>query len=148
MGGLLLQKKLAADILKVGQSRIVMDPEHLEDIKNAITRRDIKKMISKGYIKVKRGKIKKPELYRKKRKRGPGSKKGSSRARLTKKERWMHTIRPLRGMLKELRDKGVLDTRMYRKTYLLVKSGMFRSRSHLKLYLKQKGVLSEDKSKV
>jgi len=148
MGGLLLQKRLAADILKVGQSRIAMDPEHLEDIKNAITRRDIKKMISKGYIKVKRGKIKNPVLYQKKKKRGHGSKKGSSGARLTKKEHWMHTIRPLRRMLKELRDKGTLDTRTYRKTYLLVKSGMFRSRSHLRLYLKQKGVLSEDKSKI
>jgi large subunit ribosomal protein L19e len=148
MGGLLLQKKLAADILKVGQSRIVMDPEHLEDIKNAITRRDIKKMISKDYIKVKRGKIKKPKLYQKKKKRGPGRRKGSSRARLTKKERWMHTVRPLRKTLKELRDEGVIDTRTYRKTYLLVKAGMFRSRSHMKLYLKQKGVLSEDKSKV
>ena len=42
MGGLTLQKKLAADILKVGETRVVMDPEHLEDIKNAITRADIR----------------------------------------------------------------------------------------------------------
>jgi len=148
MGGLLLQKRLAADIMKVGQSRIAMDPEHLEDIKNAITRRDIKKMISKGYIKVKRSKIKRPKLYQKRKKRGPGSKKGSSQAKFTKKERWMQTVRPLRKMLKELRDKGKIDTRTYRKTYLLVKSGMFRSRSHMKLYLKQKGVLHEGKPKV
>ena len=33
MGGLTLQKRLAAKVLKVGESRIVMDPEHLEDIK-------------------------------------------------------------------------------------------------------------------
>lgn len=148
MGGLLLQKRLAADILKVGQSRIVMDSDHLEDIKNAITRRDVKRIISKGYIKVKRGKIKKPKLYQKKKKRGPGRKKGSRGARLTKKERWMHTIRPMRKMLKELRDKEAIDTRTYRKTYLLVKAGMFRNRSHLRLYLKQKGVLREGKSKV
>ena len=148
MGGLLLQKRLAADIMKVGQSRIAMDPEHLEDIKNAITRRDIKKMISKGYIKVKRSKIKRPKLYQKRKKRGPGSKKGSSQAKFTKKERWMQTVRPLRKMLKELRDKGKIDTRTYRKTYLLVKSGLFRSRSHMKLYLKQKGVLHEGKPKV
>ncbi len=148
MGGLLLQKRLAADILKVGQTRVVMNPEHLEDIKNAITRRDVKHMISKGYIKVKRGKIKKPKLYQKKKKRGPGSRKGSRGAGITKKERWMHTVRPLRRMLKELRDKGTLDTKTYRKTYLLVKAGMFRSKSHLRLYLKQKGVLSEDKSKI
>lgn len=148
MGGLLLQKRLAADILKVGQSRIVMNPEHLEDIKNAITRRDIKRIIAKGHIKVRRGKVKRPKPYQKKKKRGPGSKKGSSGARLTKKERWMHTIRPMRKILKELRDKGTIDTRTYRKTYLLAKAGMFRNRSHLRLYLKQKGVLREGKSKV
>jgi len=143
MGGLSLQRKLAADILKVGESRVVMDPEHLEDIKNAITRADIRKMISHGYIKIKPSKIKKPDLYPKKRKRGFGSRKGSLHAKVTKKERWINTIRPLRRMLKELRDKGAIDSNTYRKTYMLIKSGAFRSRSHLKLYLKQRGVLHE-----
>jgi large subunit ribosomal protein L19e len=148
MGGLSLQRRLAADILKVGESRVVMDPEHLEDIKNAITRADIKKMISHGYIKVKPTKIKKPELYPKRKKKGPGRRKGASGAKVTKKRRWINTIRPLRRMLKDLRDEGIIDTKTYRKTYLLVKSGMFRSRSHLELYFKQKGVLSEDRTKV
>jgi len=143
MGGLSLQRKLAADILKVGQSRVVMDPEHLEDIKNAITRADIRKMISHGYIKVKPTKIKKPELYPKRRKKGPGKRKGALGAKVTKKRRWINTIRPLRRMLKELRDKGMIDKTTYRKTYMLIKSGAFRSRSHLKLYLKQKGILHE-----
>jgi large subunit ribosomal protein L19e len=148
MGGLSLQRKLAADILKVGQSRIVMDPDHLEDIKNAITRGDMRKMISHGYIKVKPEKIKRPILQKKKRKKGPGSRKGSFGARVTKKERWISSVRPLRRMLKELRDEGKIDRRTYRKTYYLIKSGAFRSRSHLKLYLKQKGMLSEKGSKV
>ncbi len=146
MGGLSLQKRLAASILKVGESRIVMDPEHLEDIKNAITRSDIKKMISHGYIKVKPTKIKKPELYPKKRKRGPGRKKGAKGARLTKKRRWINTIRPLRKMLRELRERKVIDSRTYRETYRMIKSGAFRDRSHLKLYLKQKGVSNEDRT--
>lgn len=146
MGGLLLQRKLAADILKVGQTRIVMDPEHLEDIKNAITRADIRKMISHGYIKVKPTKIKKPELYPKKRKKGPGKRRGSHGAKITKKRAWINTIRPLRMMLRELRDKGTIDKAMYRKTYMLVKSGAFRSRSHLKLYLKQRGILHEERT--
>ena len=143
MGGLTLQRRLAADILKVGETRVAMDPEHLEDIKNSITRSDIKKMISHGYITVKRGKIKRPDLYKKKRKRGYGSRKGKLGAKVTKKERWMSTIRPLRRMLKELRDKETIDTKTYRKTYLLIKSGVFRSRSHLRVYLKQKGIIHE-----
>jgi large subunit ribosomal protein L19e len=148
MGGLSLQRRLAAKIMKVGQTRVVMDPDHLEDIKNAITRADIRKMINHGYIKVKKSKIKKPDLYAKKKKKGHGSKKGSKGAKVTKKKIWMNTIRPLRRMLKELRDKGTIDTRTYRKTYMLIKSGMFRSRSHLKLYLKQKGVLRESRTKL
>jgi large subunit ribosomal protein L19e len=146
MGGLSLQKKLAADILKVGQSRVVMDPEHLEDIKNAITRADIRKMISHGYIKVKPTKIKRPELYPKKRKKGQGKRKGSLGAKVNKKRRWINTIRPLRRMIKELRDKGTIDKTTYRKTYILIKSGAYRSRSHLKLYLKQKGLLHEGRA--
>jgi len=148
MGGLSLQKRLAANVLKVGQSRVVMDPDHFEDIKNAITRSDIRKMINHGYIKVKKTKVKKPDLYKKKRKKGPGRRKGARGAKVTKKRNWINTIRPLRRMLKDLRDKGTIDSRTYRKTYMLIKSGMFRSRSHLKLYLKQKGVLHEKKSKV
>jgi large subunit ribosomal protein L19e len=146
MGGLSLQRRLAADILKVGETRVVMDPEHSEDIKNAITRSDIKKMISHGYITVKRTKIKRPDLYKKKRKKGYGSRKGTLTAKVTKKERWMSTIRPLRRMIKELRDKGTIDTKTYRRTYMLIKSGIFRSRSHLKVYLKQKGILHEERT--
>lgn len=144
MGGLTLQKRLASDILKVGRSRIIIDPEHLEDVKNAITRTDIRKMISHGYIKVKPTKIKKPR-EKKKRKKGPGSKKGAKGTRISKKRRWINTIRPLRRMLKELRDSGKIDRATYRKIYLLMKGGMFRSRAHLKLYLKQRGVLNEKK---
>ncbi|MDI6826629.1 MAG: 50S ribosomal protein L19e [Candidatus Aenigmarchaeota archaeon] len=143
MGSLSLQRRLAAEILKVGETRIVMDSEHLEDIKNAITRSDIKKMISHGYIKVQRTKIKKPVLHKKKRRKGPGKRKGSFGAILTKKERWINTIRPLRRMLREFRDEGKIDKRTYRKTYYLIKSGAFRSKSHLKQYLKQKLVLHE-----
>jgi len=146
MGGLTIQRRLAASILKVGESRIVMDPEHLEDIKNAITRYDIKKMISHGYIKIKPTKIKKPELHPKKRKKGPGRRKGAMGTRLRKKRAWINTIRPMRKILKDMKEKKVIDTRTYRETYHLIKSGVFRSRSHLKLYLKQKGVLHEDRT--
>lgn len=143
MGGLTLQKRLAADILKVGRSRIIIDPEHLEDVKNAITRADIRKMISHGYIKVKKPKLRMKK--EKKSRKGPGRKKGAKGTRISKKKRWINTIRPLRRMLKELRDSEKIDRATYRKIYLLMKGGMFRSRSHLELYLKQRGILHEKK---
>ncbi len=148
MGGLSLQKRLAAEVLKIGQSRVWMSTEHLEDIKKAVTRSDVRKMISHGYIKAKKEKINKPKIYQKKRKKGPGSRKGSAGARLTKKRRWINTIRPLRKMLKELRNEGKMDQTKYRKVYLLAKGGVFRNRVHLKLYLEQKGILHEDRTKV
>ncbi len=148
MAGLSLQRRLAADILKVGRSRVVMDNEHLEDLKNAITKSDIRKMISHGYIKVKNTKLKRPELYKQKKKMGPGSRKGSKNAKFTGKQRWMRTIRPLRSMLKDLRDKKKIDTKTYRKMYFMIKSGTFRSRSHLKLYLKQRGISYENGNNV
>jgi len=145
MGGLSLQKRMASEILKVGKSRIWIDTEHLEEIKNAITRADIRKMINHGYIKAKDAKIKKPKVQKRK-KQGPGSRKGAKGARKPKKEKWINTVRPLRKMLKELKEEKRIDVKTYRKLYLQIKSGAFRSRSHLKLYLKQRGIISEDRT--
>ena len=36
MGGLSQQKRMASVMLKAGESRVWMNPDHLEDIKNAI----------------------------------------------------------------------------------------------------------------
>jgi len=137
-----LQKKLAAKILKVGLGRVWLDPTKAKDIKAAITKADVRKLIQKGHIKSLPKKIKRPKEKRKRRK-GRGRRKGAKHAKMTKKQRWMSTVRPLRKMLKELRDNEKIDRSTYRKLYLLVKGGMFRSRSHLKTYLEQHGLLKE-----
>ncbi|MBD3155073.1 MAG: 50S ribosomal protein L19e [Candidatus Aenigmarchaeota archaeon] len=142
MGGLTLQKRLAADILKVGETRVWISPDHMEEIKNAITRSDVRRMIDHGYIKAKTPKIKKPK-EKSKRGKGPGRRKGARGARSPKKKKWMNTVRPLRRMLKELRAEEKIDVKTYRKLYSQVKSGTFRNRSHLKLYLEQRGILNE-----
>lgn len=137
-----LQKKLAAKVLKVGKSKVWLDPAQKKDIEAAITKIDIRKLIQKGYIKALKSKPRMPKEKKKKR-RGAGSRKGSKFAKLKAKERWMSTVRPLRRMLKELRKTEQIDRRTYRKLYLLVKGGMFRSRSHLKIYLEQHGILKK-----
>jgi large subunit ribosomal protein L19e len=138
-----LQRRLAARILKVGESRVWLDPAKREDINKAITAWDIRKLIKQGAIKALPAKVHKPR-ERKKRKRGPGSRKGKKYARLPRKRRWISTVRPLRRMLKELKDSKKLDNQTYRKLYMLVKGGMFRSRSHLKVYLEQHGLLKKE----
>lgn len=137
-----LQKRLAARILKVGESRVWLDSSKIKDVEAAITKADIRKLIQKGSIKVLPEKLHKPR-EKKKRRKGPGRKKGSMYAKVTSKQRWISTVRPLRKMLKELRQTGQIDRPTYRKLYLLVKGGMFRSRSHLKIYLEQHGIIKK-----
>lgn len=137
-----LQKRLSSKILKVGESKVWLDPTKTKDIEAAITKADIRKMIKKGYIKALREKVRKPKEKRKRRK-GSGSRKGSKYAKLPSKRIWISTVRPLRRMIKELRDSGQVDRVTSRKLYLLVKGGMFRSRSHLKIYLEQHGIIKK-----
>lgn len=137
-----LQKKLAAKILKVGKSRIWLDPSKQKDIEAAITKADVRKLIQKGYIKALPEKIQKPR-EKGRGKRGPGSKKGTKGAILSEKKKWISTVRPLREMLRELRDEGKIDRPTYRRLYKLVKGGMFRSRSHLRIYLEQHDLIKK-----
>jgi large subunit ribosomal protein L19e len=141
---LTLQKRLASEVLKVGKSKVWIDPAKIKEAQSAITRADIKRLIQQGIIKKMPKKVKMPKK-KKKRRRGPGSKKGSRYAGVTKKRRWINTVRPLRRMLRELKAGGSIDNRTYRRLYMLVKGGQFRSRSHLRIYLKQHGILKEKK---
>ena len=45
-----LQKRLAADVLKVGLARVRFDPARLNDIKQAITKEDIRLLVKNGGI--------------------------------------------------------------------------------------------------
>jgi len=136
-----LQKRLAAKILKVGKSRVWLDPEHLKDIKNAITRADIRRLILKGWIKSlpKKVRVKKER----KKRRGEGKRKGKKHSIVPKKRVWINRVRPQRRLIKELKEQKKISASDYRKLYRLVKSGMFRSRAHLLLYAKQRGLIKE-----
>ena len=137
------QKKIAAKILKVGVSRVWIDPSKIEDVRKAVTKADIRKLIRKGVIKALPPKKKRRK--EKKRRKGPGSRKGKLYSRSPKKREWINTVRPLRRYLKELKEKGLIDQKTYKHIYKLVKGGMFRSRAHLRIYLEQHGMLREKK---
>lgn len=61
-------------------------------------------------------------------------------ARKPKKERWIDKIRPIRKMLKKLRDTKKITETEYRRLYYRAKGGFYRDRSHLKLLLEKEGV--------
>lgn len=144
------QKRIAAELLKCGESRVWIDPNRTEDVADAITRSDVRTLISSGTIaaKQKRGVSRARANYlraqkRKGRRTGQGSRSGGKHARKPSKEMWQQTIRPIRRRLRELRDSGVIDARTYRKYYLRAKGGMFKSRPHLDSHLRTEGILKE-----
>jgi large subunit ribosomal protein L19e len=139
-----LQKKLAADVLKCSKNRIALDITRLDDIKEAITKADIRSLISEGAIKKKptkstsRVRARKIALQKRKgRRKGLGKRKGKKTARLSKKESWINRIRTQRQFLKELKDKDIISSAVYQQLYMKSKGGFFRSKRHIKLYIEE-----------
>ena len=140
-----LQKKMAAQILKVGKNRVWLDPKNAKDLDAAITKADIRKMILKGWVKALPEKIHKPREKRRKG-RGRGSRKGARYSIISRKRRWILRVRPMRRMLQEMKTNGQIDNPTFKKLYGLVKGGMFRSRSHLRLYMEQNNLMKKGES--
>ena len=147
-----VQRRLAAQILKCGEHRIRFDPASLEDIKEAITKTDIRLLINNGVISKKRLKntsrfwARKTKIQKSKGKqKGFGSRKGKKTARLTPKRVWINKIRLQRNFIKSLRDKDMITTADYHELYMKSKGGFFRSIRHLKLYSNERGIVKNEK---
>ncbi len=147
------QRRLAAQILKCGENRVWMDPTHIEEIAEAITKEDIRELIREGYIK--KMQVKGTSRVRaryiaaqkaKGRRRGHGKRKGAKYARYPRKRRWMKNIRAIRRTLRELRDEGKLDRHHYRKAYRWAKGGIFKSKKHLIQHLEMMGYIEKEGS--
>ncbi len=143
MTGLKSQRRLAAQILKVGQNRVWINPERMDDVEVAITREEIRKLIHEGTIKrltekgVSRARARVlHEKKRKGRRRGPGRRSSSKHAKISKKEAWMHKIRALRKRLRELKTNRIITENSYRKMYRVASSGKFESIADMERYLK------------
>ncbi|MBT7903555.1 50S ribosomal protein L19e [Candidatus Woesearchaeota archaeon] len=139
---LTLQKKLAAIVLKCSKKKIWCDPEGIKEIKESITKDDVRKAISAGSIRAKpkrgisQGRTRKQKIQKSKGlRKGAGSRKGKPTSREPKKVSWMKKIRLQRLFIKELKTKGYLTPTNYRMLYLKTKGGFFRSKRHIKLYL-------------
>jgi large subunit ribosomal protein L19e len=144
------QKRMAAEILKCGHTRVWIDPNRIEDVADAITRADIRTAIESGTIRAKpqkgisRGRARYMAAQKAKgRRRGQGSRKGTGGARTPRKRRWIQTIRPIRVELAKLRDEGKITKKVYREFYMKAKGGMFKSRNNLLMHLKTAGYLKE-----
>lgn len=147
-----LQKRLAAKIAKAGVDRVHIEPDRVADVKEAITKSDIRSLIAQGAITIRpikfpsRHRARKRHLQRKKgRQRGDGRRKGAAKARSPAKREWINTIRAQRRLLTELKSTNRIDHITYRNIYAKARGGFFRDRRHLMFYLKQNNLLKEKK---
>ena len=130
-------KRMAADIFGVGQSKIWIDPEQLGKVKEAMTRDDVRKLISERVIRKRkdhghsRGSARilraKKALGRRK---GPGKRTGTQKSRMQPKKQWISRVRALRSALKTMQAEGKV-TDNYGKLYKQIKGNLFRGRKHM-----------------
>lgn len=138
------RKRIAASVLKCSPKRVKLDPSEMEDIKEALTKADIKGLINDGVITkaqkkgVSRARAKVKQMKKSRgQQSGHGKRKGKLTARTPKKRTWMNTVRLQRAFLKELKDKKMLSTSTYRELYMKSKGGFFRSKRHIKMYINE-----------
>lgn len=137
------QRRLAAEILKVGESRVWIDPDRIDYVEAAITREEIRKLIHEKVVKplpekgISRARAR---VFAQKRKkglrRGPGGKSGPATSKISKKQAWMNRIRPIRKRLTELKETRAINESAYRKLYDMSESGIFESNADLERYIR------------
>ena len=142
MTDLSAQRRLAADVLDVGENRVWFDPDAQSDIAEAITREEVRQLVAEGVIDAKeargnsRGRARERNAKRAYgHRKGPGTRKGKAGARENRKDRWRKNIRAQRRKLRELREEGKLSPSEYRDLYNKARGGEFRSVEYMMNYI-------------
>lgn len=142
-----LQKRLAASVLGCSPYRVRFDEARLDEIKEAITKEDIRRLISRGIVErvpvlgVSRSRAEIAHVQRSRgRRRGPGSRKGVESARQDPKRVWIAGIRKQRELLLRLKENGSITQESYKMLYARAKGRFFRSARHMKLFMEEQGL--------
>ena len=125
------KKNLAAKTFGVGKERIAFVNERMEEIKEAITKQDMRNLQKEGAILIKeiRGRGKN---IKKSKKRGVGK---IRRKVNTRKKDYVILTRKLRRTLGESKKKGELNREEFKKIREKIRNKLFRSKAHLKEHL-------------
>lgn len=148
----MMQKRLAGSILKCPENRIRLSPERMSDIREAITKADVRTLISEGAIKklpekgISKARARKNAGQRRKgRRKGKGSRKGKQTARIPGKKSWIGRIRLQREFLQLMKTKGLINNETFTSLYRKSKGGFFRNKRHMKLYINEQKLIKRTK---
>ena len=138
------KKRLVSRVVGVGLHRVKFDNDHLDDITDAITRVNIRSLITANTIKIKRivgtshGRATLKKIQRKKRGTKQGSKKGRKGARVGKKRVHITKVRALRYRLKVSKDRKEITNKEFWELYKKVGGNTIRNVAHLRSLIDEK----------
>ena len=125
------KKNLAKRVLNVGKERIIFVKERLSEIKEAITKQDIKDLKQDGAILIKG--IKGRSKVNKKRRRNPGKIKKKVN---TRKRDYIIITRKLRTYLKNIKARGEISQENFREIRKKIRNRQYGSLKSLKEHIK------------
>ena len=137
------KKRLASRVTGVGVHRIKFDADHLDDVADAITRENIRSLITANTIRIKsftgtsRGRAHVKKAQKNKRGATQGSKKGRKGARVGKKEVYVAKVRSLRRLLKIAKDRKDLANPEFWILYKKVGGNTVRNKAHLRTLMEE-----------
>lgn len=143
-----LTRRIASKLMKRGESKVRIMPTRTADAEKAITREDVRALITSGAVyavKEKHNMSIYSKILREKRnkgrRRGPGRRKGSAKAR--RSVEYPKKIRGQRRVLGALKADGTIDNEAFKRYYRLVKGGNFDTKGSLLNHITADGVKIE-----
>ena len=125
------KRALAAKTMKVGKDRITFIRARLEEIKEAITKQDMRDLVVSGAIIIKPIKGRKTNVTRKN-KRGTGKIKKKINKR---KQEYVIMTRKLRRYVEEMKKQGKLSKEEVVEIRKRIRNRAFKSKANLKLHI-------------